>query len=112
MIIEMKQLVIELEQRGIASVEDARGARIDCLCGRIWITEHRSPGDIILEAGQSHELSRNGVAVVQALREAHFALRAPAISPSRAEPVGRVWQLWSRWVCATERLTALSARPS
>jgi hypothetical protein len=111
MIVDMKQMVIELDQRGIASVEAARGARIDCLCGRIWITEHRSPGDIVLEAGESYELSR-GVAVVQALREAHVALRATTISPSRAELAGRVQQLWSRWVWATERQPALSARTS
>ena len=112
MIVDMKQWGIELERRGIASVEAASGGRIDCLCGRIWITEHRSPGDIVLEAGESYELSGSGVAVVQALREAHVALRPPTISPSRAELAGRVRQLWSRWVCATERHPALSTRTS
>ena len=34
-------------------------------------------GRIVLEAGQSYEISRGGVAVVQALREAIVALRAP-----------------------------------
>jgi hypothetical protein len=113
MIVDMKQLVIELEHRGVVSVEEARGARIDCLRGRIWITEHRVPGDIVLEAGESYELSRGGVAVVQALREALVALRAPTVSQTRAELAAPVHAPWSRWALrATGRQPALSARTS
>ena len=102
MILDMKQMIIGLEYQAIVSLEDALGARIDCLRGRIWITEHRSPGDVVLEAGESYELSRAGVAVVQALREALVALRAPAVSTTRAE----LKTLLSGW-----GLTARSIRP-
>jgi len=98
MVFDLKQVVIELEYRGIVPVKDAVGTRIDCLRGRIWITEHRSTGDIVLEAGESYEISRGGIAVVQALREALVALRAPAVTQAGAglaarfraalEPVG------------------------
>jgi Protein of unknown function (DUF2917) len=80
MVFDLKQVVIELEYRGIVPVKDAVGTRIDCLRGRIWITEHRSTGDIVLEAGESYEISRGGIALVQALREALVALRAPAVT--------------------------------
>ncbi len=80
MVFDLKQVVIELEYRGIVPVRNAVGTRIDCLRGRIWITEHRSTGDIVLEAGESYEISRGGVAIVQALREALVALRAPAVT--------------------------------
>jgi hypothetical protein len=96
MILDMKQMVIELEHRGILSLEDAAGARIVCLRGRIWVTEYRSPGDVVLEAGESYEVSpRAGVAVVQALREAVVALRAPAASATRAKRKSMIsaWRL-------------------
>jgi hypothetical protein len=77
MIFDMRRVVIELEYRGIVPVEDAMGTRIDCVRGRVWITEGDGREDIVLEAGQSYEISRGGVAVVQALREALVAFRAP-----------------------------------
>lgn len=97
MIFDMKQVVIEIEYRGIVPVEDAMGARIDCLRGRIWITERGCTDDIVLEAGQSCEISRGGVAVVQALREALVALRAPAVPQAGAGVAAWVERLWSPW---------------
>ncbi len=70
MIFNTQRLVIELEYRGIVPVEGAMDARIDCLRGRVWITERGCADDVVLEAGQSHEISCSGVIVVQALRKA------------------------------------------
>jgi Protein of unknown function (DUF2917) len=96
MILDTKRVVIELEHRGILPLQDAGRTRIDCLRGRIWITEHRSTGDIVLEAGESYELSRDGVAVVQALRDALVALWAPA-EPRVGGLVACVKGLCSGW---------------
>ena len=79
MVLDMKRAVIELEHRGVIPVKDAVGSRIDCLRGRIWITELGCTDDIVLEAGESHEIERVGVAVVQALRDAVVVLCAPAV---------------------------------
>jgi len=100
MTFDMKQVVIELEYRGIVPVEDAMGTRIDCLRGRIWITEPGCKEDFVLEAGQSCEISRGGVAVVQALRDALVALRAPAVPRVGAGLAARVKRLWSPCVRA------------
>jgi hypothetical protein len=97
MMLDMKRVVIELEYRGIVPVKDAMGTRIDCLRGRIWITEQRSTDDILLEAGESYEISYGGLAVVQALREALVALRAPAEPQAEAGFAARVERLWGRW---------------
>jgi hypothetical protein len=97
MILDMERVVIELPRREIVPIERARGSRIACLCGRIWITEHSATGDIVLEAGESYEISREGVAVVQALRDALVVLRAPAVSPARAPLAARIERLWGRW---------------
>jgi len=81
----MKRVIIELEYRGTVPVKDAMGAQIDCLRGRIWITEHGCAGDVVLDAGQSYQVSsRDGSIVVQALREAIVAFRAPVVRQARA----------------------------
>ena len=97
MIFEMNRMVIELEYRGIVPVENARGTRIDCLRGRIWITEQGCAADIVLEAGQSYDISRDGAAVVQALREALVAFRAPAVPQTGAWVAVRIERLLSPW---------------
>jgi Protein of unknown function (DUF2917) len=96
-ILDMKRVVIELEYRGILPMKDALGTRIDCQDGRIWITEPGSTDDIVLEAGESYVISRRGVAVVQALREARVGLRAPAVHQAGAELATWVERLWSQW---------------
>jgi Protein of unknown function (DUF2917) len=111
MILDMKRVIIELEPRGTVPVEDAAGVRIDCLRGRIWITEHRSPDDVILEAGESHAIARDGVTVVQALREAVISLRAPAVSPARGAFALWVERLQSRWASRAAARASLFVPP-
>jgi hypothetical protein len=82
--------VIELEYRGVIPMHVAFGARIDCLSGRIWITEERSTDDIVLEAGESFDITCAGVAVVQALRKAAFALQVQAAPRPTARPAAPV----------------------
>jgi Protein of unknown function (DUF2917) len=95
MILDMERVVIDLEYRGVVPVEGIAGTRIDCLRGRIWITERGSTDDIVLEAGEWYITSRSGVAVVQALREALVGLRAPAVRHAGATWVERLWSQWA-----------------
>ncbi|HLB14184.1 MAG TPA: DUF2917 domain-containing protein [Burkholderiales bacterium] len=111
MIVGMKRVVIELEYRGIVPVEDAVGTRIDCLRGRIWITQHGCTDDIVLAAGESHEISRAGVAVVQALREALVALRASAVPHAGAGLATRLERLWTRWTAPAAGAHPAVAQP-
>ena len=79
MMVDMKRLVVELEPRGIIPMKDALGTRIECHCGRIWITEERSPDDQVLDPGDAYVVSRGGITVVQALHKARVGIRAPEI---------------------------------
>jgi len=95
MVLNMNRVVMELEYRGIIPVEVGMGSRIDCVRGSIWVTEQKGADDVVLNAGDFHEFSRGGVAVVQALREARVALRGPA--PRReAGGAARLGQFWRR----------------
>jgi hypothetical protein len=111
MILDMERVVIELEYRGIVPVEGVAGTRIDCLRGRIWITERRSTDDIVLEAGESYVTSRSGVAVVQALREALVGLRAPAVHQAGAELATWAKRLWSQWAARAAGAHPAIAQP-
>jgi hypothetical protein len=64
-----------------------------CVEGELWITQEHDGEDVLLSAGESLRLSRNGRTVVQALRGSRVAVEAPpasgwpiALSPLR--PVG------------------------
>jgi Protein of unknown function (DUF2917) len=99
MFLDMKRLVLEIERRGIASVNAAAGTRIACLRGLIWITEAGAEDDIVLRAGESRMISHEGVAVVQSLREgALVEMRAPTThdvnSPLRRW-IGRHRKQWA-----------------
>jgi hypothetical protein len=81
---------IELEYRRILPLEDAAGTRVDCLRGCLWITENGSTKDIVLEAGESYVLTRDGVALLQALRRTLVGICMPAMQPVGAsEPFER-----------------------
>jgi hypothetical protein len=60
------------------SLHDRAGDRIECVAGVLWITQDRDPRDIVLRAGESFRLDRNGRTVVFALADARFALHRAA----------------------------------
>jgi Protein of unknown function (DUF2917) len=110
-ILPMKRMVIELQHREIVPLKDAVGTRIDCLRGQIWITEWRSMDDIVLEAGQWYVISRGGVALVQALREALVGFWAPAVRQAGGGLASLVERLRSQWAARAAGRYAAIAQP-
>jgi hypothetical protein len=45
----------------------ARGLRITCTAGTVWLTVSGVPGDILLQPGDSHQLAGNGLALIESL---------------------------------------------
>jgi hypothetical protein len=107
MVSDMKPDVIEMNRRSMISVNGALGGRIDCLRGRIWITEAGCGDDIVLEAGDSYVISRDGVVLVQALRQAFVGVGSPI---ARHAGRGIVPGVKPREDVAILPLTALAAR--
>jgi len=69
---------------------DAQGTLIECLSGSLWITQEKDGGrDIVLKAGQSFRLDRNGKAVLHAFRQSLVL-----VVESRPVAPGIPW--WSR----------------
>ena len=88
-----KRMVVELEHGSLLPVHDGAGATVVCLQGDLWITQQGDGDDIVLRAGESLRLARNGRTLVQALSAARVAIQAPAASAwplalSALRPVG------------------------
>jgi hypothetical protein len=92
MVLDSRQ-VITLARRGLVPMQLAAGARIECTRGRIWITEHALPLDVVLEPGESYNISRRGEVVVQALREADFSVRNSGVRRPAARLPARLAKL-------------------
>lgn len=64
---------INLAKYKLWSIEgDRRGDVINCLHGRLWITQEGDLKDYIVEAGKSFWVTRPGTVVVQALENSQF----------------------------------------
>ncbi len=66
-------------------IVDGRDLLIHVWQGSLWITQEGDTRDVVLEAGQSFRLDRNGVALVKAWEETVLALTSPSETrPARA----------------------------
>ncbi|MFT3800604.1 MAG: DUF2917 domain-containing protein [Burkholderiaceae bacterium] len=55
-------------------IEAGKGLRVQCLSGALWLTQDNDPRDIVLEAGDSAPIDRDGLGLVSALGDAQFLL--------------------------------------
>jgi hypothetical protein len=56
-------------------LHDVRDARVDCLRGRLWITEDPLRSDILLDSGESHVVRADGRTFVTAFGDSRFQVR-------------------------------------
>lgn len=71
----MNRVTIDLQAREVVTI-DAPGTRVACMQGRVWLTQDRDVSDVILESGDSFEITRPGPTVLQALRTARVSFVA------------------------------------
>jgi len=80
--------------RGTAlTLQDARGARVRVLAGRLWITQDHDRKDHFVDAGASFRVDRDGPTVVEAARDdARFVVESPVAGALEAwwPPAARV----------------------
>ena len=66
---------LPLSRRQIHRIDDARGLRIRCREGSVWVTVDGDPRDYVLERGQSFD-PKGGPTLVYALADARVDLVA------------------------------------
>ena len=70
------RFVVELEAGDVLPLERARGVRVACLEGSLWLTEEHAPIDVVLAAGESYAVESAGRTLVQAMGRSRLAVAA------------------------------------
>ena len=76
--IRLDHTALKLDGHTTISIVDGNGARIAVTEGSVWITQEHDPRDVLLTAGESFVLDRDGTTIVEALHDAEIALDAPS----------------------------------
>ena len=87
--IRLDHTALKLAERDTISVVDGKGARIAVTEGSVWITQEHDPRDVLLSAGESFVLDRDGTTIVEALHHAEVALDAPSRCLQAIAPANR-----------------------
>jgi hypothetical protein len=69
---------LRLARGALIRIQDARGLLIAVREGRIWLTQEHDPNDVVVDAHDSFQLDRDGVAILSTCRESLIRLTAPA----------------------------------
>jgi hypothetical protein len=60
------ELSVQLPHHGLLDINDGEGLAVACIEGTVWITQSNDPRDIVIHAGQSFLLDKQGLALVAA----------------------------------------------
>lgn len=82
--VELDRPAINLDRNEIAAFEDARGARILCTFGALWITLDDDRRDIVLETGESFDVDRDARVLVMATQPSSLVVLQPASTLAKA----------------------------
>src|SRR5207249_11223002 len=82
---------LHLEARELIRLYDPRGARVECVRGALWITQHRGHEDDFLAANDALTLERPGLALFHAQERSELVLSEPAPSPRLRQALGRAF---------------------
>jgi len=90
----LRQSSIGLERDQLIALRDAKGVRVSCLGGALWITQETMVADVVLEAGHSLVIDTRGLTLVMALRPSALRLR------ERVSRASSLWQTLAAWLQA------------
>jgi hypothetical protein len=85
----------------------ARGVRIVCTAGRVWLTVEGEAGDILLAAGESHLVRGRGLALLEAIGDGRVRFQ-PAAKPWQGLLLAPLQGIWQR----CRRSPLLDRRPA
>ncbi len=65
--ISLRNMVIQLTERKMMAIRDARDTEIECTEGIVWLTIEGQPGDFLLAQGENLRIESNGLALIQGM---------------------------------------------
>jgi len=84
--IELNQDGLCLKRNQLVKVRGGLGHSIVCDSGTVWVTQDGDPRDIILRAGESFTIDRNGPALVQAFEPGAISITRSAVQTRASLP--------------------------
>ena len=103
--------IVELETRETLTLPDVRGATLRVARGTVWITQENDTQDIVLRAGDTWAVERNGLTILEAQSDVSLCVigrRIESFFGGRASITPRPSPL--RW--ARDAVAAFFASPS
>lgn len=76
--LEMNQDDVCLKPKQLLKMRGGAGYTVLCQSGSVWLTQARDQRDIVLGAGESFALDRNGPALLQAFEQSAISIAPPA----------------------------------
>ena len=73
----------------------AKGVRIVCTAGRVWLTVEGEAGDFLLAAGESHLVEGHGLALLEAIGDGRVRFE-PAVKPWQRLLLAPLQEIWQR----------------
>ena len=93
---------LDLGRYATLPLAQARGARVRCLRGTLWITQEGDREDYFVRAGESFTIERDGVTLVSAPHGRGTVLVMPP-APKRESAIGRWLALSGEYLLQTRR---------
>jgi hypothetical protein len=91
--IELGTSTLKLAPEGMLRLRDAKGSRLLCENGILWITQEGRSEDVILRKGESLRLRHNGLTLAMALRPSE--LRVVDSKPLGLRAIAQILQRWT-----------------
>ena len=96
--------IIELDARDVVKLPDVRSATLCVTRGTLWITQEGDPQDVVLRAGDTWVVERDGLTIVEAQGDAIFGvtgrrLETLVAGSAHGFPVKSPWS-WARGAVA------------
>ena len=102
----MNNRLLRLSHGDLVEFPDARGTTLHVARGRVWITQERDRRDIVLGAGDTFTLERDGMTVAEAQGETTLAAFNPRVEHAKRGQAGWETRI-AQWF---ERTAALHLR--
>ena len=113
--VQLHQAGIDLDVGRFLTLRRAKGTRVLCLAGQLWITQDRDTHDHFVQPGGTFEMAVDGAVVIQAQQPSRLLLLEPR-TPARSRWPGRwIGQSFGptagRWFERSFGTTSLNGKP-
>lgn len=72
--VDIEGMTVNLDRLQIIKLRRARGVRLYCSSGSLWVTQENIPRDDFLQPGASQEIESDGIVVIEALAASSLSM--------------------------------------